>query len=560
MALDDIQRDSGPGYRLLLKEILRTALRRKPEQEIVYRGGGRYRYGVMAQRVGRLASALGRLGIRPGDTVAMMDWDSHRYLEAFFAVPMMGAVLQTVNVRLSPEQILYTLNHAGADLLMFHADFAPLVAAIRPNLESVRRFVLLIDGVAAPEIGADGEYELILAAAEPDYPFPDFDENTRATTYYTTGTTGAPKGVYFSHRQLVLHTLALLTAFGCAGQQGRLHRSDVYMPITPMFHAHAWGFPYAASLLGIKQVYPGRYAPETLLGLIAAEHVTFSHCVPTILQMLLEHPASRQCELGGWKVVIGGAAFPSALASAALARGIDAFSGYGMSETCPVLTLAHLEERALDQPEDLQVAARTRTGFPIPLVDLRIVDSSMNDVPHDGECLGEIVVRAPWLTAGYARNPEASAQLWAGGYLHTGDIGNIDENGSLKITDRIKDVIKSGGEWISSLQIEDLIGRHPAVREVAVIAVKDERWGERPLAIVVPTAEAEATVSPEAIITHVKGFAEQGWISRFAVPERVLFVKALERTSVGKVDKKLMRTKYSRQQEVAAFGWAADTR
>jgi fatty-acyl-CoA synthase len=558
MATSTTAVSKGPAYRLLIKQLLRTALTRQPEQEIVYRDLSRYSYRTFAERVGRLASALSGLGIGPGDTVAVMDWDSHRYLECFFAIPMMGAVLQTVNVRLTPEQILYTLNHAGADVLLFNTEFAPVVASVRANLATVHKFVLMSDGQLSQDLAVDGAYEPMLAAASPNYAFPEFDENTRATTYYTTGTTGVPKGVYFSHRQLVLHTLAVLAAVGSAGKQGRLHRDDVYMPITPMFHAHAWGFPYAATVLGVKQVYPGRYAPDLLLNLIRTERVTFSHCVPTILQMLLTSPVADTVDLGTWKVMIGGAAFSTTLVKAALARGIDAFSGYGMSETCPVLTIAHLQSEMLDLPEEQQIAVRARTGFPIPLVDLRIVDSSMEDLPHDGQAVGEIVVRAPWLTEGYAKNPDASAQLWAGGYLHTNDIGNIDPNGYLKITDRIKDVIKSGGEWISSLQIEDIIARHQAVGEVAVISIKDQRWGERPLALVVPKPEFTGRVSAAQIIGHVQRFADQGAISRFAVPRHVLFVGALERTSVGKLDKKALREKYRNATDDAAQERVAD--
>src|SRR5205814_610915 len=224
----------------------------------------------------------------------VMDWDSHRYLEAYFAVPMMGSVLMTVNVRLSPEQILYTLNHSGARALLVHRDFLPLLDSISAQLKTLDIFVLLVDGEAPHGVpdGFVGEYETLLAAASPDQVFPDFDENTRATTFYTTGTTGLPKGVFFSHRQLVLHTLASAAALGSAASQGRIHRDDVYMPITPMFHVHAWGLPYVATLLGLKQVYPGRYTPDGLLGLIEREKVTFSHCVPTIMHMLLSSPAA----------------------------------------------------------------------------------------------------------------------------------------------------------------------------------------------------------------------------------------------------------------------------
>ena len=531
---------SAYAYPLLVKQLLHAARATAGGQEIVYRDRRRHTYREFFERLPRLANALAGLGVGPGSTVAVMDWDSHRYLEAFFAVPMMGAVLQTVNVRLSPEQILYTLNHARADVLLVNAEFVPLLAIIKDQLETVKRFVLISDdGATLGSFGIPyaGEYEALLAAASPDYDFPDFDENTRATTFYTTGTTGLPKGVYFSHRQLVLHTLAVATALGSAVGQGRVHRDDVYMPITPMFHVHAWGMPYLATMLGMKQVYPGRYSPDMLLKLIASEGVSFSHCVPTILHMLLTDKAGANVDLSGCKMIIGGAAFPKGLAAAALARGMDVFSGYGMSETCPILTIAHVRGALPDA--DAEAAERIRTGYPIPLVDLRTVDGDMLDVDHDGKATGEIVVRTPWLTQGYLHNPPASEDLWAGGYLHTGDIGTLDPRGMLTVTDRLKDVIKTGGEWVSSLALESIISQHPAVNEVAVIGVKDDKWGERPLAMVVLKAGQAVTV--EDIKGHVQAFADAGHISKFAVPDRVLFVDNLARTSVGKLNKKAMR-------------------
>ncbi|NTV11248.1 MAG: long-chain fatty acid--CoA ligase, partial [Zoogloea sp.] len=373
--------------------------------------------------------------------------------------------------------------------------------------------------------------------------FEDFDENTRATTFYTTGTTGMPKGVYFSHRQLVLHTLAVATALGTAPEQGRLHADDVYMPITPMFHVHAWGMPYVATLLGLKQVYPGRYLPDSLLRLIDREKVSFSHCVPTILHMLLSSPLAGEVNLKGWKVVIGGSALPRAMAQAAAELGIDVFTGYGMSETCPILTLAQLTTGMLDASPEEQAAMRAKTGRPIPLVDLHAVDADMQDVARDGRSSGEVVVRAPWLTQAYLHDPAASEKLWHGGFLHTNDIGHIDAEGYLQITDRIKDVIKTGGEWISSLELEDLILRHPAISEVAVIGVKDDKWGERPMALVV--LKAGHSAGEEDIRAHVRGFAELGLISRYGVPDQIRFLDALAKTSVGKLNKKALRERFT---------------
>jgi len=531
-------------YPLLIKSLLVSSMATSPDQEIVYRELRRHSYRDFHQRVCRLADALRTLGVAPGDTVAIMDWDSHRYLECFFAVPMMGAVLQTVNVRLNPEQILYTFNHARPKIALVNSEFFDVLATIGDRIESVATYVLISDEDAPPQapVTMAGEYEALLAAAAPTYDFPDFDENTRATTFYTTGTTGLPKGVYFSHRQLVLHTLAETIAMALSPQQGRLHRGDVYMPITPMFHVHAWGFPYAATMAGLKQVYPGRYMPDALLRLRAKEGVTFSHCVPTILHMMLTHPEAAAHDLSGWKIIIGGSALSSGLAETALARGIDVFTGYGMSETCPILTLAHLKPNVQASGEKA-VATRVKTGLPIPLVDLRIVDPDMNDAAHDGKASGEIVVRAPWLTQGYYKNPDASRDLWAGGYLHTNDIATIDEDGYVQVTDRLKDVIKTGGEWVSSLEVEDILSQHAAISEAAVIAVKDAKWGERPKALIVLKPGAEATGVAE-IRDFVKTFADRGVISKFAVPSDIVFVPTLMKTSVGKLNKKALREAY----------------
>jgi fatty-acyl-CoA synthase len=537
---------SAYAYPLLIKSLLHTGLRNAPDQQIVYADRLRYDYRTLQHRIGRLAGALSHLGVGHGDTVGVLDWDSHRYLECYFAVPSMGATLHMVNVRLSPEQILYTINHAKDDILLVHADFLPVLEGIKDRIERVRTIILLSDDgtVPATTLEIDGEYEALLAASSSDFEFPDFDENTRATTFYTTGTTGLPKGVYFSHRQLVLHTLAVAATFGANPVQGRLHRGDVYMPITPMFHVHAWGFPFIATMLGIKQVYPGRYTPDLLLRLFVQEKVTFSHCVPTLLHMLLTYPAAKDIDLRNWKIVIGGSALSKGLATTALERGIDVFAGYGMSETCPVLTLAHLppDWHASDLSED--VAIRGRAGRAIPLVELQILDAEGSRLPFDGRSAGEIVARAPWLTQSYFNNAKASAELWSGGYLHTGDIGTIDERGWVQITDRAKDVIKTGGEWVSSLEIEDILSQHPAVSEAAVIGIPDQRWGERPLALVVLKSDAAEPATPKQLKEHVAWYAEKGLISKYAVPDAIRFIEAIPRTSVGKVDKKALRQSY----------------
>jgi fatty-acyl-CoA synthase len=529
-------------YPLLVKQLWHSVLRRTPAQEIVYRDLKRFTYRQLRERVGRLANVLGGVGVQHGDTVAVMDWDSHRYLESYYAVPMMGAVLMTVNVRLSPQELIYTITHSGASVLLLNADFKAVIDEIRGELTTVRSYIWLDDKESAPPAGENysGEYERLLAAASPEYTFPDFDENTSATTFFTTGTTGLPKGVYFSHRQLVLHTLAVMAAGALANGTAGFNAMQVYMPMTPMFHVHAWGCPYAALLLGIKQVYPGRYLPETLLELIKREGVTYTHCVPAILQMLLNHPKSHEVDFNGFSITIGGSALSTGLAAAARARGMNIFGGYGMSETCPFLTTAspHPILGKLEGDADLNI--RCKAGAPSPLVELRVVDANMRDVPEGA--LGEIVARAPWLTMGYSNNEAASHELWAGGYLHTQDIGYFDR-GYLKVTDRIKDVIKTGGEWVSSLQIEDLISTHPGVAECGVIGVSDAKWGERPLAIVVPKRGTK--VEPDDIRKHLKVSADNGVIPKYAVPERILIVDSIARTSVGKIDKKKLRQQYA---------------
>src|SRR5271155_1294797 len=537
---------SAYAYPLLIKQLLHTPLAQAAHQEIVYRDVRRLTYLELRERIGRLASALEQIGVQPGDSVGVLDWDSNRYLEAFFAIPMMGAVLQTVNVRLSPEQVAYTIDHAGASTLLVNDEFVDLVQSILPKLSKVRTLVALSDR-QAPAVGQlqfAGEYEDLLATASPDYAFPDFDENVQATTFYTTGTTGLPKGVYFSHRQLVLHAMAELALFGLAAKHGGFDRDDVYMPITPMFHVHAWGFPWAATLAGVKQVYPGRYDPATLVRLIKTEGVTFTHGVPTLLQMLLDAATKANVDLAGLKMVIGGSELPKALAKQAMNRGVDVFAGYGMSETGPLLTVAHLQSSDLSGDPDREAELRTRAGRACPLVDLRIVDTNMKEMPHDGATSDEIVVQAPWLISGYFNNPDASEHLWAGGYLHTGDIGVITPDGDLQVIDRIKDVIKTGGEWISSLQLEDVITRRVGVAECAVIGVKDVRWGERPLALIVRDPKTTSPVSEEDIKAHVLSYSEKGMISKFAVPQKILFVEALAKTSVGKFDKKALRAQY----------------
>ncbi|MEE4691866.1 fatty acid--CoA ligase [Pseudomonas alliivorans] len=533
--------DGAYQYPLLLKRLLMSGSRYEKTREIVYRDSLRYTYVELNERICRLANALTAAGVKAGDTVAVMDWDSHRYLECMFAIPMIGAVIHTVNVRLSPEQIAYTINHADDRVVLVNSEFTGLYNAIAGHLTTVEKTLLLTD---LPEKTADlpnlvGEYEELLAAASPEYEFEDFDENSVATMFYTTGTTGNPKGVYFTHRQLVLHTMGVATIMGCIDSVRLLGTDDVYMPITPMFHVHAWGIPYAATMLGLKQVYPGRYDPELLVELWRKEKVTFSHCVPTIMQMLLNAKSAADIDFGGWKIIIGGSSLTRTLYKAANAKGIQLTAAYGMSETGPLISVAHINEELKAGSEDERITYRIKAGVPGMLVDAAIVDENGNFLPTDGETQGELVLRAPWLSESYYREPEKGAEMWAGGWMHTGDVATLDGMGFIDIRDRIKDVIKTGGEWISSLALEDLCSRHPAVREVAVVGIPDPQWGERPFALLVVREghELDARILKE----HLKPFVEQGHINKWAIPSQIALVTEIPKTSVGKLDKKKMR-------------------
>lgn len=532
-------------YPLIIKKLLAAPLLESPDREIVYGDKHRYTYRDFAKRIAMLANGLASLGLRPGETVAVFDYDSHRYLECFFAVPMMGSVLQTVNWRLSTDQIRYALNHAEAKMVIIHADFLPLLATLIDGLETVKTFVVIAeDGPVetGPEFAA--EYEALLQSAPSSYPFPDLDEETKATTFYTSGTTGNPKGVYFSHRQLVLHTFALALSSAAYHTIARFRSNDVYMPLTPMFHVHAWGFPYVATLLGAKQVYAGKFEPQKILELIAREKVTYSHCVPTVLQMLLGSPRARTVDLSNWKVTVGGARFPRGLARAARERGITIHSGYGMSETCPLICTATPKESMLDWPEERLLDVVTKTGKPVPFMEIEVVDAKDRPLPRDGQSVGEVVLRSPWLTAGYFKEPEKTSELWRNGWLHSGDMGHIDTEGYLQITDRVKDVIKSGGEWISSLDLENMMSQHEAVFESAAVGVPDEKWGERPLMVVTLKPEFRGKVGPEELRAFMKKFADEGKLPRYGVPDRYALVDAIPKTSVGKLDKKVLRTSF----------------
>ncbi len=533
-----------PGSALLIRDLLHRARRWAPLETVTYRNLRTLTYAELLARMERLGGLLRDLGVKPGDRVGVLDWDSHRYLELFFAVPMTGAAIHTVNVRLTPEQMAWTIRHANDTVLFVHVDFLPLVRACRDAMPAVRKVVVISDDDVAPAVeDTDGDYESGVANARPVESWPDFDENTVATVFYTTGTTGNPKGVYFSHRQIVLHTLTAGMGLAMYDDPLSLRATDVYMPLTPMFHVHAWGLPFLATALGMRQVYPGKYEPTMLLELLERHRITFSHCVPTILQMLLHHPASKTVNWSRLKLVIGGAALSPGVAREANDHGIRILGGYGMSETCPIIAIAHVKPLDVDADAETKLGTYTRTGFPMPLVEVAIHDANGVELEPGKDHIGELVVRAPWLTAGYLDDPQASENLWRGGWLHTGDIAYLDDDGYIRITDRLKDVIKIGGEWISSLEIEAVLGKHPGVREVAVVGVPDAKWDERPHAEVVLRDDAVGTVTERDLQKHLRVSIDDGSIHKRAILTTIVIAAALPKTSVGKIDKKVLRAR-----------------
>jgi len=519
---------------LTIGRLLEASLVGASKRQIVYRDQAPLSYAGLREYVGRLASLLHNYGVGLGDTVAILDWDSDRYLAGYFAIPMMGAILQTVNIRLSPDQIRYTLQQSRACVLILHHDFAPIVEAIRHELPHARHF-FLIGETCCDHLPSwsDGFYEDLLASSDARFPFDEaLDENRIATTFYTTGTTGLPKGVHFTHRQIVLHSLSVAAALGADGQVGY---RDVYMPLTPMFHVHAWGLPYVATMLGLTQIYPGRYEPSRIVDLYEQHGVSLSHCVPTVLRMVIDAANCRGSALDGWKMLIGGSALSPDLLQDSRALGLQLVAGYGMSETGPVVSL--MRTSSLGESDH----SAARSGYPIPLVTVSVVDETMQPVPRDDNSKGELVVRSPWLTPAYIGDETASEQLWRGGWLHTQDVATWHEDGSLQIRDCIKDVIKSGGEWICSQTLEALISADPDVSQVAVVGVPHPQWQERPVAFLVPRKGAKPDEA--RIMRRLDAAIERGEISRYARLDYIEIVEDLPLTSVGKIDKKAIRTR-----------------
>jgi len=527
-------------YPLTLTHVLDRARKLYGKKEIVTKAGPslvRYTYADMTARVARLANALEKLGVRRGDRVATFAWNNARHLELYFAVPCMGAVLHPLNLRLPGDQIAYIVNHAEDQVVFVDTSLLPAIEKLAPHLKSVKHYVIMDDKVPADcKLESVFAYEELLVATSPDYPWPHLDENDAAGMCYTSGTTGNPKGVVYSHRSIMLHCLGLTMADSLG-----LCERDTFLPVVPMFHVMAWGTPFACTMIGAKQVFPGPHLqPRDLAELIQAEKVTFAAGVPTIWFGLLTLLDKERYDLSSLRAtVVGGAAAPrSMIEGFEKKHGIKILHAWGMTETSPLGTTAGLKSYQLDLPEDEQFAYRAKQGTPVPLVEIRGIDEQGQEIPWDGKTFGELEVRGPWIISSYYHD-ERSNDSFHDGWFKTGDVVTIDPDGFMQIVDRSKDLVKSGGEWISSQDLENAIMSHPKVAEAAVIAIPHPKWQERPLACVVPKPDFKDSITKEEIYEHLRPH-----YSGMYLPDDVVFIEAVPKTSVGKFDKKVLRVQF----------------
>ncbi|MBF6556406.1 MAG: long-chain fatty acid--CoA ligase [Acidimicrobiales bacterium] len=484
----------------------------------------------VAERAERLAAALERLGVGDSDRVGTFLWNNQTHLEAYLGIPGMGAVLHTLNLRLFPEQLAFVINHAEDKVIIVDGSLIPLLARVRDQLGTVKHIVVVGDGDPSA-LGETLSYEELLGAEEPGYDWPTFDERQAAAMCYTSGTTGNPKGVVYSHRSTYLHTMAITS-----GSSLGINELDRVLSIVPMFHANAWGTPYGAFLTGADLIMPQMFLQaEPLVATIARHRPTLSAGVPTIWSDLLRYAQTHEVDLSSLRLITaGGAAVPRTLIERFQDElGIEMVQGWGMTETSPLCSLA-LPPRGTPPEEEMNW--RAKTGRVVPGVEIRVVGEDGTVLPNDGESVGEFEARGPWIAGSYYNDP--TPERFHDGWLRTGDIGSLDRRGYMQISDRTKDVIKSGGEWISSVELENEVMAHPGVVEAAVIAVPDERWSERPLVVVV--LESDTTLNADELLEFLTGRVSRWWL-----PERWVFIQEIPKTSVGKFDKKVLRSQHA---------------
>ena len=525
-------------YPLTLTHILERSARIYPGREIVSRlpDGSmfRYTYRDFHQRVHRLAHALRGLGVETGDRIGTLCWNSSRHLELYFAVPCAGYVLHTLNLRLAAEQLAYVINHAEDRIIFVDAALLPILEPIRSELKSVTRIVVLNDVMNA---GDTLDYEALLGAAPAEpYPWPTLDENAAAAMCYTSATTGDPKGVVYSHRALFLHSYGT-----CMADSFALSERDTILQLIPMFHANGWGIPYAGIMTGSRLVFCGRHLqPADIALLIETERATFSAGVPTLWMTLYSHLESHTHDISSFRrIVVAGAALPRAFVELYERKyGVHVMLAWGMTELTPIGTVTSLKSHLTSLPDDKRFEFMARHGLPLAGVDVRIVDAQQKELPWDGIAMGELQARGPWVAAGYY-NDSRSGQSFIDGWLRTGDVATIDAEGYIQIMDRTKDLVKSGGEWISSVDLENAIMAHPKVAEAAVVGVFHPKWQERPLACVAPLPEFRDQVTKQEILDFLAHRVAKWWL-----PDDVVFIETVPKTSVGKFNKRALREQF----------------
>ncbi len=522
---------------LTIAPMLERSARLFPSKEIVTRTDSgamhRYAYRDFYARVHRLAHALKRMGLKRGDRVGTLCWNSHRHLELYFAVTGCGFVLHTLNLRLAPDQLAYIINHADDRVIFVDASLVSLLDQIKPELKNVRQIVVLDDS---------SEYEDMLAAS-PEKPFawPELDEDEACATCYTSGTTGHPKGVLYSHRSMVLHTMMLAMADAFA-----LSERDTVLQLVPMFHANGWGIPYAAVMVGAKIVLSGRHLQSAdIAHMIESERVTFTAGVPTLWMQLYSFLEHEKHDISTLRTIVcAGSALPRQFVESYEKKyGLRFMLAWGMTETTPIATVvalkSHLE--SIEGPERYDRLARH--GLPVAGIDVRIIDEAGNELPWDGSTMGELQVRGPWVTCAYYNDPRGEAvgqrESFMDGWFRTGDVATIDSEGYIQIMDRTKDLVKSGGEWISSVDLENAIMAHPKVMEAAVIAVPHPKWQERPIACIAPSPQYRGQLTKQEILDFLKDRVAKWWL-----PDDVIFIDAVPKTSVGKFNKRALREQF----------------
>jgi fatty-acyl-CoA synthase len=524
-------------YPLTIRSIYERARTLFPEKQIVSRRAGgtvaRTTYGEWAERVARLAGGLREIGVGQGDRVATFSWNHDRHLEVYFGAALMGASYHTLNIRLAPDQLAYIVNHARDKVLVLDASLARAVAPIIGQLDSVEHVVVVQDGGQA--LGLDAatvhDYEGMVDAATPMTDWPRLDEQSTAGICYTSATTGNPKGVAYSHRALFLHTL-MIGSVGTAA----IAESDVLLPIVPMFHVNAWGMPFAAAWYGAGQVFGGPApTPADYIRLIREEGVTVSAGVPTVWLGVLQILEQEGGDLSPLRrIMCGGSAAPVSMIRTYEERyGIEFIHAYGMTEASPVTHFSRLKSSLESLPVEARYSYKAKQGMLVPGLEQKIVDSAGNEVPADGKSMGELLLRGPWIASEYL-DDERSAETFVDGWYHTGDVATLDGEGYLHLVDRTKDLVKSGGEWISSVDLENALMGQPGVAEAAVIAVPDQKWGERPLAVVV--RKPDSTVSEAELAASIADKFPKWWL-----PDRFDFVDEIPKTATGKFSKRTLR-------------------